>query len=212
MIEKKHLEHPNYILSILMEYPTLFKDFNKYINLPVEAYLDLEKRLVRKKLNKKEFLLKSGQTIRHLPFINKGLMINYRLDENGEKHVIQIRWTGLWLGDLYSFFSGNPSKFNIQTYKDTELLLMNHDTYDFITKEYPVYERYFRLGLQNAYVETLNQIYNLHSLSAEKRYIELIKQVPSLLDDIPHYLIASYLNIKPQSLSRIRKKLKNKLH
>jgi len=130
------------------------------------------------------------------------------LDEEGEKHVIQIRWTGLWLGDLYSFFSGSPTKFNICTYQPTELLMINHETFDFITKEHPVYERYFRLSIQHAYIETLNQIFNLHSSSAEERYLELIKNVPELLNDIPHYLIASYLSIKPQALSRIRKNYK----
>ncbi len=195
-----------------MKYPNLYQSFNKYIDLPIDVYLDVESRIVYKTLNKNEYLIKSGQIIRYLPFINKGLMINYRLDENGDKHVLQIRWTGLWLGDLYSFFSGNPTKFNIRAYQDTELLMMNHDTYDYITREHPVFERYFRLGLQNAYVETLNQIFNLHSLSAEERYLELINNFPALLDIIPHYLIASYLNIKPQSLSRIRKKLKNKGH
>jgi CRP-like cAMP-binding protein len=191
-----------------MEYPTLFQDFNKHINLSVEAYLDLEGRLIRKKINKKDFLLKNGQIIRYLPFISKGLMINYRLDERGEKHVIQIRWAGSWLGDPYSFFSGNPTHFNIQAYQDTELLLIDHEAFDLITREYPVYERYFRLGFQKAYIETLNQIYSLHSLSAEERYHELVREIPSLLDDMPHYLVASYLSIKPQSLSRIRKKSK----
>ncbi len=191
-----------------MEYPILYQNFNKYIRLPIEPYLDLESRLLPKRLDNKEFLIREGQVINYLPFIKKGLMVNYRIDESGEQHVIQIRGTGLWLGDLYSFFSGNPTKFNIQAYQDTELLLMNRDTYDFITSEYPVYEKYFRLGLQSAYVETLDQIFNLHSLRAEERYLELIRNYPTLLDDIPHYLIASYLNIKPQSLSRIRKNLK----
>ncbi len=188
-----------------MKYPTLYKAFNKHINLSAKAYLDLESRLIHKTLNKKEFLFNEGQVVRYLPFINKGLMVNYRLDDKGEKHVIQIRWTGLWLGDLYSFFSGAPTRFNIRAYEPTELLMINHETFDFITKKHPVYERFFRLSIQNAYVETLNQIYNLHSSSAEERYLELIKNVPRLLNDIPHYLIASYLSIKPQSLSRIRK-------
>lgn len=192
-----------------MQYPILYQDFKSYINLPVETYLDLESRLVRKTLDAKEFLIQEGQIIRYLPFINKGLMVNYRLDDEGEKHVIQIRWTGLWLGDIYSFFSGRPTKFNIRAYQPTELLMIDHKTFDFITREYPIYERYFRLGLQNAYLETLDQIFNLHSLSAEQRYLELIQNVPSLLDDIPHYLIASYLNIQPQSLSRIRRSLQN---
>ncbi|MDW3648892.1 MAG: Crp/Fnr family transcriptional regulator [Bacteroidia bacterium] len=179
------------------------------MRVPLEAYLDIEKRLIRKSLDKKEFLIREGQIIRYMPFIHKGLMVNYRLDEAGEKHVIQIRWAGLWLGDLYSFFSGKATKFNIQTFQPTELLMINHETFEYIIKEYPIFERYFRLNLQNAYVETLDQLFNLHSLSAEERYLELITNVPSLLDDIPHYLIASYLNIQPQSLSRIRKNLQN---
>lgn len=191
-----------------MKYPNLYQSFKSYIDLPVEAYLDVERRIVHKTINKSEYLIKSGQIIRYLPFINKGLMVNYRLDENGDKHVIQIRWTGLWLGDLYSFFSGNPTKFNIQTYQPTELLMIDHEAFEFMTKKYPVFERYFRLGLQDAYIQTLNQIFNHHSQSAEKRYLELIKNCPTLLDDVPHYLIASYLGIRPQSLSRIRKKLK----
>jgi len=192
-----------------MEYPILYQDFNSYINLSVETYLDLESRLVRKTLAEKEFLIQEGQIIRYLPFIHKGLMVNYRLDDEGEKHVIQIRWTGLWLGDIYSFFSGRPTKFNIRAYQPTELLMINHETFEYMIREYPIYERYFRLGLQNAYIETLDQVFNLHSLTAEERYLELIQNVPSLLDDIPHYLIASYLNIQPQSLSRIRRNLQN---
>lgn len=190
-----------------MEYPTLFQNFNKFINLPVKAHLDLESRLVVKTLNNREFLIRQGQTIKYLPFINKGLMANYRLDENGDKHVIQIRWTGGWLGDIYSFFSGKPTSFNIRAYQPTELLMINHDTFDFMTREYPIYERYFRIAIQHSYINTLDQVFNLHSLSAEERYLELIRNYPTLLDDIPHYLIASYLNVRPQSLSRIRKKI-----
>jgi CRP-like cAMP-binding protein len=187
-----------------MKYPILFENIKKTINLPVEIYLDIENRLVRKTLSKKEFLITEGETLDFLPFINDGLMLNYRVDDSGDRHVLQIRSSGFWLGDLYSFFSGKPTKFNIQAYRETELLMMNHETFDFIMKEYPFYERYFRLGIQNAYVDTLAQIFDLHSLSAEERYLLLIEKIPSLLEDIPHYLIASYLNIKPQSLSRIR--------
>ena len=190
-----------------MKYPLLFQNFNKHINLSAEAFLDLESRLSRKTLNKNEYLIREGQIIRHLPFINNGLMANYRLDENGDFHVIQIRGTGWWLGDIYSFFSGKASSFNIRAYQPTELLMINHDTFDFMTREYPIYEKYFRIAIQNSYINTLNQVFNLHSLSAEERYLEMIQNYPTLLDDIPHYLIASYLNIRPQSLSRIRKKL-----
>lgn len=188
-----------------MKHPSLYNTFNKYIKLSKQEYLDLEDKLLLKKLSKKEYLIRQGEVINYLPFIKSGLMINYRLDDKGEKHVIQIRWTGLWLGDLYSFFSNSPTHFNILTCQPTELLLINHETFNYIAKKHPVYEKFFRLSIQNAYMETLNQIYNLHSSSAAERYHSLIKNVPELFDHIPHYLIASFLGIKPQSLSRIRR-------
>jgi CRP-like cAMP-binding protein len=98
---------------------------------------------------------------------------------------------------------------NIVAYKPTELLLVNREAFDFITRKYPIYEKYFRLAIQKAYIRTLTKVYNLYSTSAEERYLDLIKNAPTILEDIPHYMIASYLNIKPQSLSRIRKKIKN---
>lgn len=187
-----------------MQYPQLYQHFNEHISLPKDAYIDLEDRLIKKTIKKKEYLIKEGKTIKYLPFIKRGLLVNYRLDSNGNTHVMQIRYTGTWLGDLYSFFSNNPTHFNIKAFQDTELLLINHETFDYISKEYPVFEKFFRIGIQNAYSQTLNQIYNIHSQSAEKRYQELIKNIPTIIDDIPHYMIASYLGIKPQSLSRIR--------
>lgn len=187
-----------------MQYPLLYQHFEKYISLPEEAYLDLEERLIKKSIKKKEYLIKEGEIIKYLPFIKNGLLVNYRLDPNGNTHVMQIRYTGTWLGDLSSFFSNSPTHFNIQAYHDTELLLINHETFEYISRKYPIYEKYFRIGIQDAYNQTLNQVYNIHSQTAEKRYQELIKNIPTIMDDIPHYMIASYLGIKPQSLSRIR--------
>lgn len=191
-----------------IKYPTFYNSINHYVKLSDEAYQALEERLIVKKINEKEHFTEEGKIAHYLPFINEGLMVNYRTDENGDRHTLQIRWTGWWLGDLYSFFSLEPSFINLICYKPTELLLVSHDTFDFITKEYPIYEKYFRIAFQKSYIGVLTQMYNLHKTSAEERYLNLIKEIPTILDEIPHYLIASYLNIQPQSLSRIRKKLK----
>lgn len=188
-----------------MKYPQLYEHFTEHVALSKEAYLELEERLIIKSIKKKDYLIREGKTIKYLPYIKQGLLVNYRLDDNGNTHVIQIRYNGSWLGDLYSFFNNSQTHFNIQAFQDTELLLINLETFEYISKKYPIYEKYFRIGIQNAYHQTINQVFNIHSQSAEKRYSELIKAIPSILEDIPHYMIASYLGIKPQSLSRIRK-------
>ncbi|WP_281991361.1 Crp/Fnr family transcriptional regulator [Aquimarina aggregata] len=187
-----------------MQYPQLYKQFKKHIDLPLVAYLNLEERLIIKKINKKEHFIEEGKIARYLPFIQKGLLVNYRVDTAARTHVIQIGYTGTWLGDLFSFFNGSPTHFNIQAFQETDLLLINRETYDYISKKYPIYEKYYRIGIQNSYNQMLKRIYNINSQSAQKRYHDLIESVPTILDDIPHYMIASYLGIKPQSLSRIR--------
>jgi len=192
-----------------MKYLEFYKSLSRHIDLPLEAYLAFEEMVIVKKIENREFLIREGETISYLPFINEGLLANYRTDKNGDIHVIQIEWTGGWLGDLYSFFSRKPSMLNIVAYKSTELLLINREAFDNITQQYPIYERFFRLAIQNAYIGTLTKVYSLYSTSAEERYLDLIKNAPTILDEIPHYMIASFLNIKPQSLSRIRKKIKS---
>lgn len=190
-----------------MKYPNLFRTLSHYVDLSVEDYFAIEERVKVRQLKNKEYLIREGETIHYLPFINKGLMVNYRLDPKGEIHVLQIRWTGSWLGDLLSFFSGKPSKFNIRAYQPTELLLVNRDTFKYITKKHPVFEKYFRRSIQKAYTDLIDRVFELYSSSAKQRYLDLIENYPQLMDHIPHYLIASYLSIKPQSLSRIRKNL-----
>jgi len=196
------------MISHEVRFPNFYNSLSRYVQLSDEAYHALESRVIVKHLDNREFLLTEGNVIRYLPFINDGLLVNYRTDNDGNRHTLQIRWTGWWMGDLYSFFSKQPSFSNIICFKPSELLLISHETFEFITENYPEYEKFFRIAFQKSYVGTLNQLYNLHSKSATERYLHLIENVPTVLEDIPHYLISSYLNIKPQSLSRIRKSLK----
>ena len=165
-------------------HPLLYQHFKDHIALPESAYLELEERLIHKSIKKKEFLIKEGKVIGYLPYIHNGLLVNYRLDANGNTHVMQIRYTGTWLGDLNSFFGQSPTHFNIQAFQDTELLLINRETFEYISNKYPVIEKFFRIGIQNAYNQTLNQIFNIHSQSAEKRYQDLVKNIPTILETV----------------------------
>jgi CRP-like cAMP-binding protein len=90
-----------------MKYQAFHNSLSRYIDLPLDAYLAFEEIVVLKKIENKEFLIREGETISYLPFIKEGLLANYRTDEAGDIHVLQIEWTGGWLGDLYSFFPEN---------------------------------------------------------------------------------------------------------
>lgn len=159
---------------------------------------------------KKEQIIREGQSAQNLYFIQKGVLHLYALDESGETHTVQFGFEGYWLNDLYSFLSNKPAIFNLEALEETKVLVLSKADFDQACDEIPSFERFFRILIQNAYVNAQHRIAKVFSKDAAQRYLDLIQQQPNLLQRVPQYLVASYLGIKPQSLSRIRQNLQKK--
>ena len=157
--------------------------------------------------SKKEIILREGQYCNHFFFIKKGLLYSYRTDEHADKIIIRLGFEGYWIADLYSFFSENPAIDTIEALEDTEVATLSRQSFEIACREIRKIERFFRIIFQNAYVATQHRLARKLGSDAQSRYLHLIKQHPDLLQRVPQYLVASYLGIKPQSLSRIRKNL-----
>lgn len=159
--------------------------------------------------NKIQFV-KEGQVSRNLYFVDSGATHTFIIDKKGEVHTVQFGFEGYWIGDMYSFFSGNPSIFNVETLEPSTLFAMKHVDFEKACEEIPKFEMFFRILVQNGYLSSLQRIAKSFSEDAEQRYLMLIKNHPDLPQRVPQYLVASYLGIKPQSLSRIRQNLMKK--
>ena len=159
--------------------------------------------------NKVQFV-NEDQVSRNLYFVGSGATHTFIVDEKGEVHTVQFGFEGYWIGDMYSFFSGNPAIFNVETLEPTTLFAMKHADFEKACEQIPKFEMFFRILVQNGYLSALQRIANSFSEDAEQRYLSLIKRQPDLPQRVPQYLVASYLGIKPQSLSRIRQKLLKK--
>ena len=159
--------------------------------------------------NKMQFV-KEGQVSRNLYFVDSGATHTFIIDKKGEVHTVQFGFEGYWIGDMYSFFSGNSAIFNVATLEPTTLFAMKHVDFEKACDQIPKFEHFFRVLIQNGYLSSLQRIAKSFSEDAEQRYLLLIKNQPDLPQRIPQYLVASYLGIKPQSLSRIRQNLVKK--
>ncbi|HNR07965.1 MAG TPA: Crp/Fnr family transcriptional regulator [Saprospiraceae bacterium] len=168
------------------------------------AFLDL---LYSKSFDKKSVLAEEGKVCKNIYFFQKGSAYSYILDTKAEKHAIQFALAGYWISDLYSFFSGRPGKYNIETLEPSEVLVLNKQQFEAACDTIPVFNRFFRILIQNAYVSLQFRLARTNSEDAEFRYREFSSLHPDFVQNIPQYLIASYLGVKPQSLSRIRKAL-----
>ncbi len=156
---------------------------------------------------KKERLLTGGASCRYIYFVCSGCLRSFNIDGKGEEHVTQLAFEDHWISDLYSFLTQEPSVLFIETIEETILLRISKDRLDRLFVEVPVLERFFRLLFQAAYVAATQRLSRTLAEPADIRYQNLIANNPDINQRVPLIHIASFLGIKPESLSRIRKQL-----
>ena len=131
----------------------------------------------------------------------------------GEKENLVVQhlfFEGYWFGDLESFFSGEPSKRSILVMEPLEYRYITYTEFEKLCNISPKFERYNNHLIRNGYIRTLQRIDELVLDSAEKRYQKFVKYYEKYLQRIPLNVLASYVGVKPQSLSRIRNKIAKK--
>lgn len=160
-----------------------------------------------KKLRKKRFLLQDGDPCKYTIFVEKGLLRSFTIDEKGNEHILQFSMPGWWTGDLYSFLTGEPSNYNIQALEESELLLITQPSWDQLLEQVPAFERYFRILIQNNLIATQRRLMVTFSETAEEKYLRLLNDFPDIIQQVPQHMIASYIGITRETLSRIRSQI-----
>lgn len=156
---------------------------------------------------KKQFLAETGENCKYQYFILEGSCYSYYINEKGDKNAIQFAIENYWITDATGYFTNRPAIFNIETLEPTRALLLNRENFDILCKAFPLYDRFFRILLQNTLAHLHYRIAKTNSEDAKHRYKEFSQLYPHFIQRIPQYLIASYLGIAPPSLSRIRKEI-----
>jgi CRP-like cAMP-binding protein len=185
----------------------LFQKLEEKIGLTEEEKQLCKTFFIPKKLRKKQYLLQEGDVCKYLAFVEKGILRSYTIDEKGVEHIIQFAFEGWWISDQYSFLTGEPSAYTIDSLEDCELLLLTKPAEEQMLQRIPKFERFFRILLQNNLISLQSRIASSLSQTAEKRYHELITACPTLPQRIPQHMLASFLGITPETLSRIRKQM-----
>ncbi|UEG53753.1 Crp/Fnr family transcriptional regulator [Mucilaginibacter daejeonensis] len=157
-----------------------------------------------KKLRKKQYLLQEGDVWKYNAFVAKGCMRTYSVNEKGLEHVINFGIENWWIGDRVSLLSGEPSRFNIDAVEDSEVVLITKDNFEMLCKAIPVFNDLVNAIMNKSFAASQNRIHAAISFSAEDKYLDFVKRYPGLANRIPQAMIASYLGITPETLSRVR--------
>lgn len=188
-------------------YELLYKKITELVSLSEEDFNFCKTLFFPKKLRKRQYLLQEGDVCKYNTFVSKGLLRSYTIDNKGTEHILQFAFEGWWIGDIYSFLTEKPSSFNIEALEDCELLLLTKPSMELLLEKIPVFERYFRILIQNNLIATQKRLMGTLSETAEEKYTNLINNFPGCLQRVPQHMIASYLGITKETLSRIRSQM-----
>ena len=166
---------------------------------------------IPKKLRKKQTLLQEGDICIHNAFVEKGVMRSFFTDEKGNEHIVQFAIEGWWITDLSSFLTKSNSIYTIEALEDCELLLLTMEARETLIDKIPMFERYQRLLLQNAYIANQARINSALTETAEEKYVKVGLAYPGIIKRVPQHMIASYLGLKPETLSRVRKQISTRI-
>jgi|WetSurMetagenome_2_1015567.scaffolds.fasta_scaffold468133_1 CRP-like cAMP-binding protein len=196
--------------SLRSIYNVLRRQTAQHIRLTNDEFALATSFFAPKKLRKGQYLLQGGEKCSVLAFISSGCLRSYSIDSAGEEHIDQFAFEGWWMTDMYSYLTGQPAALFIDALEDSEILLIEHDSYEKICTTIPKFEHYFRILLQNNYIASHRRILASIGLSAEERYLRLTETHPEISQRVAQRHIASYLGITPEALSRIRKRISGK--
>lgn len=190
-----------------MHTTSLLNYIHKYINLTSDEEALLLSKIVRRKYLKDQYIVQQGDICKTECFILSGCTKTFYVDDEGQEHIVMFAIEDWWTSDMGSFITQTPADYNIQCIENTELFQISYDIIEELYIEIPKLERFFRKIIERALVASQKRIVSNFSLTAKERYLLFKETYPKIEQRVPQYMIASYLGITKEFLSKIKSQL-----
>lgn len=154
-----------------------------------------------------EYLLREGEVCTYAFFVESGLLMSYTLDEKGNEHILQFAPENWIAADRASQYFEQPASFYIKAIEPASIVFTRPEFTREASKRSQDFSRFLESSLQRNIYTQQRRINSLLGMSAKQRYLEFMQMYPGMLQRVPQWMIASYLGITPESLSRVRREL-----
>jgi len=186
--------------------------FKKYFQKVLPDLTDEKFNLILEKsklitLQRKEIVCRQGDICNLKIFVAKGLLRNYSISEDGSEHILQFVNEMSWTTDPESFYTNMPSKLNIEALEPSEVFVFNLEDFHQLREEIPALSIFIEELLTKKTMEINNRLLVNISSTPEDKYLHFIKNHPDLLNRVPLHMIASYLGMSRETLSRVRRQI-----
>jgi len=187
------------------EFAPIIRNISRLIDLTEEEKEIFISHLRIVKVKKKQFIVQPDFVCQYRSFVLSGALQVYLIDNDGQEHIIALAIEDWWTSDFASYINQEPATLFVEAAEDSTLIQLSYKDEQELYEQVPKFERFFRLQVERSGVAIQKRMLSSISKTAEERYDELLKRQPQFLQRFPQYVVASYLGMTTQFLSKIRK-------
>jgi CRP-like cAMP-binding protein len=194
----------------MTEFEPLYSKIKNHLDLSDEETAFFVSHFAKKKVKKRQFVVQPDYTAKHRNYVVNGAFRSYVIGNDGQEHTINLAIDDWWITDSNSFIYQKPATMFVVALEDSVLLQLDFENEQKLKSHSHKFETFFRTAAERGLTFLQRRITSSLTLTAEQRYEELVNGYPQFLQRIPQYVIASYLGMTTEYLSKIRnKKLKS---
>ncbi len=184
----------------------LISNIRRYVSFSEEEAQQVIEIAHLKKIEKKALLDEPGRVSDYRNYVVTGAFRSYFIDTEGKEHTVQIAVDDWFVSDFYSYVTRTPAILYVEALENSTILQMHYDDIEPLCKQMHALSEYFRASTERAFAFSRNRALSNLSKTAEERYDEFLDRYPNIIDRVPQYIVASYLGMSAEFLSKIRAK------
>ena len=188
----------------------LYKYLSERMPLTKEKFDEVQDLFILKHLDRGELLLREGEVAKYGCFVSKGFLRSYVVDNKGKEHVVQFAPENWWLSDIESMTQKKPTAYFMDAIEASEIVLIDLPSFQNLLTRLPGLAQSFQSGQQKHNAAKDKRIIATLTSDAEARYHQFLETYPTIAQRVPQHMIASYMGLTPETLSRVRRKMTGK--
>ena len=192
------------------QYKNIIENIGRFVTLDKQEIEKLIAIIRTTKVKKRQFIDQPGYICKYRNYVIKGAFRSYLIDNEGKEHTVQIAIEDWFVSDFYSYITQTPATLYVEALEDSTILQMNYEDIENLCKEIHGLSEYFRITTERAFAFSRKRALSNLSMTAEERYLEILERYPNIVNRVPQKVIASYLGMSAEFLSKIRKRLATK--